>query len=244
MKRFNPLVLLFFICCSVTEPPFQHRYVIELLLKPDLKFQKAFVDSTYRLDISLEEISKGVRGAEIFVVDKNLDTFRYVESDTLDGLYQSIDSSFVKYEEKYEINIKVGKEVIFKEIQVPGKIKILSPNSLDTISLSNPQPLIWNKCKYCFKNFYIIIPYLRGKLKGENNEGILPIVTTDTTINIFSNRILFKEKDTLYTILVEGMDSNSYMGYLGPGYGELKNDKVIGLVGAVVFDTIAVWIKN
>ena len=53
MKRLTFLVLfliLFFISCSTGEAPYEHRYVINLVLKPDVKFQRAFVDSTYGLD--------------------------------------------------------------------------------------------------------------------------------------------------------------------------------------------------
>ena len=52
MKRFTLLVsffVLLFISCSLDEAPFEHRYVINLVLKPDMKFQRAFVlEVTFR----------------------------------------------------------------------------------------------------------------------------------------------------------------------------------------------------
>jgi len=49
----------------------------------------------------------------------------------------------------------------------------------------------------------------------------------------------------MYTVLVEAMDSNAYNFFITWGeYGELKEGTAIGLIGAVVFDTIAVWVTE
>ena len=108
MKRLTFLVLfliLFFISCSTGEAPYEHRYVINLVLKPDMKFQRAFVDSTYRLDSPVGSALTGITDAEIFIVDENADTFWYSESDTMTGLYYSIDSFCVEYGMEYLVNI-------------------------------------------------------------------------------------------------------------------------------------------
>ena len=145
MKRLTFLVLfliLFFISCSTGEAPFEHRYVINLVLKPDVKFQRAFVDSTYRLDQQIGSGLTGITGAEIFIVDENADTFWYSESDTMMGLYFSDDSFCVEYGMEYLVNISVEGEIISREVQVPGSLTIFSPQHLDTISLNNPPFLI------------------------------------------------------------------------------------------------------
>jgi hypothetical protein len=235
--------LLILISCSVGEAPYEHRYVINLVLKPDIKFQRAFVDSTYRLDQPVGSELTGISNAEIFVVDENSDTFRYSESDTLMGLYYSDDSSFVRYGMKYQVNISVEGEVISREVQVPGSLSILSPQHLDTVSLSNPPLLIWNSCEYCFKNAYDVLPYFTGKMA--ESDSFPPMISLDTFMGIFSAGLLFKEKDTMYTILVQAKDSNAYeFSNRWFEYGELKEGIAIGLVGALTFDTIAVWVTE
>jgi len=246
MKRLTFIVsffVLFFISCSTGEAPFEHRYVINLVLKPDMKFQRAFVDSTYKLDSYLDSDLTGVSDAEILIVDGNSDTFRYSESDTLMGLYYSNDSFCVEYNMKYLVNVSIEGEAISKEVQVPGSLDIFSPSLLDTISLSNPPLLIWNTCEYCFENTYLIASYLTGE--ADSADKYAPMLTTDTTLGIFLNELLFKEKDTMYTVSVEAMDSNAYhFGKMWYEYDELKEGEVIGLIGAIAFDTIAVWVRE
>jgi hypothetical protein len=233
---------LMLLSCSLGEAPFEHRYVINLVLKPDIKFQRAFVDSTYRLDVAVDEELTGISNAEVFIVDENLDTFRYGESDTSLGLYYSDDSFFVEYDMKYQVNVNVEGELISREVQVPGSLAIRSPRHLDTISLSSPPVLIWNSCKDCFENTYMVTSYIVG---DTDDIGLIPMLTPDTMIGIFYNRFLFKDKDTMYTVLVEAMDSNAYNFFITWGeYGELKEGTAIGLIGAVVFDTIAVWVQE
>lgn len=243
MKKFTFLLLFFvliFISCSTTEAPFEHRYVINLVLKPDMKFQKAFIDSTYRLDEPINAYHTGISGAEILLIDENSDTFDYSESDTMMGLYYSNDSSFVEYGMKYSVNISVEGEVISRVVQVPGSLAISSPSHLDTISLSNPPILIWNSCENVFENTYMAAAYI-----VDDTLGLIPMLTPDTTLGIFYNRFLFEEKDTMYTVLVEAMDSNSYTYLLSfAEYGELKEGVAVGLIGAVSFDSVAVWVTE
>jgi hypothetical protein len=235
--------VLVFLSCSTGEAPYEHRYVINLVLKPDMKFQRAFVDSTYRLDQPVGSELTGIGDAEIFVVDENSDTFRFGESDTLIGLYYSNDSSFVQYGMKYLVNISVEGEIISREVQVPGELTIISPEHLDTISLSDPPLLVWNSCEYCFENAYDVLPYFTGEMA--ESDSFPPMVSLDTFMGIFSAGLLFKEKDTMYTILVQAKDSNAYeFSNRWFEYGELKEGKAIGLIGALSFDTIAVWVTE
>jgi len=231
------------ISCSTGEVPFEHRYVINLVLKPDMKFQRAFVDSTYRLDSSLDSDLTGVSGAEIFIVDEGSDTFRYSESDTMMGLYYSNDSFCVKHGGEYFVNVSVEGEIISREVQVPGLLSIFSPDLLDTVSLSDPPLLIWNTCEYAFDNTYLIASYFTGE--ADSADKFAPMLTTDTTLGIFLNGLLYKEKDTMYTISVEAMDSNAYhFGKMWYEYDELKEGEILGLIGAVSFDTVAVWVTE
>jgi hypothetical protein len=235
--------VLLLISCSTTEAPFEHRYVVNLMLKPDMKFQRAFVDSTYRLDSSLDSDLTGVSGAEIFIVDEHSDTFRYGESDTMIGLYFSNDSFCVEHGMEYLVNVSVEGEVVSKEVQVPGLMAITSPSLLDTVSLSDPPLLIWNTCEHCFDNTYLIASYFTGG--ADSADKFAPMLTTDTTLGIFLNELLYKEKDTMYTISVEAMDSNAYhFGKMWYEYDELKEGEVLGLIGAISFDTVAVWVTE
>ncbi len=246
MKRLTfvfPFLVLFFISCSTDETPFEHRYVINLVLKPDMKFQRAFVDSTYRLDSYLGSEHTGVSDAEIFIVDENSDTFRYSESDTLTGLYYSNDSFCVEYDMEYLVNVSVEGEVISREVQVPGLLTIFSPNHLDTVSLSDPPLLIWNTCEHCFENTYIVFPYLTGK--SQESDSFPPMVIPDTSMGIFYAKLIFRDTDTNYTISVEAMDSNVYaFSNMWFEYGELKEGVAVGLIGAITFDTVAVWVEE
>jgi len=246
MKKFIflfPFFILFFVSCSTSEAPFEHRYVINLVLKPDMKFQRAFVDSTYRLDSSLDSDLTGVSGAEIFIVDEHSDTFRYSESDTLMGIYYSNDSFCVERGMEYLVNVFIEGEIISREVQVPGLLTIFSPGLLDTVYLSAPPLLIWNTCEHCFDNTYLIASYITGE--ADSADKYAPMLTTDTTLGIFFNRLLYKEKDTMYTISVEAMDSNAYhFGKMWYEYDELKEGEVIGLIGAIAFDTVAVWVRE
>jgi hypothetical protein len=235
--------VLFLISCSTGEAPFEHRYVINLVLKPDVKFQRAFIDSTYRLDYFLDSDLTGVSGVEIFIVDENSDTFRYSESDTLMGLYYSNDSFCVEHGMEYLVNVSIEGEVISREVQVPDSLRIFSPDFLDTVSLSDPPLLIWNTCEHCFDNTYLISTYITGE--ADSADKYAPMLTTDTTLGVFLNKLLFKEKDTMYTVLVEAMDSNAYrFSSMWYEYEELEEGKVIGLIGAISFDTVAVWVTE
>jgi hypothetical protein len=235
--------LLFLIFCSTTEAPFEHRYVINLILKPDMKFQRAFVDSTYRLDSSLDNDLTGVSDAEIFIVNENSDTFRFSESDTMMGLYYSNDSFCVEHGREYLINVSVEGEILSREVQVPGLLNIFSPSLLDTVSLSDPPFLVWNTCEYCFDNTYLIASYFTGE--ADSADEFAPMLTTDTTLGIFFNRLLYKEKDSMYTISVEAMDSNAYhFGKMWYEYDELKEGEILGVIGAISFDTVAVWVTE
>ncbi len=230
---------LFFISCSTGDAPYEHRYVINIVLKPGVRFQRAFIDSTYRLDVPVDDYHTGISGAEILLIDENSDTFGYSESDTL-GLYISDMPFCVQHGMKYLVVISVEGEEISREVQVPGLLRMLSPRLSDTVSLSNPPFLIWNSCEDVFENTYMATASFKG-----DTLGLIPMLTQDTTLGIFYNRFLFREKDTMYTIFVEAMDSNVYTNLLSWGqYGELKEGRAIGLVGAVSFDTVAVWVTE
>ncbi len=235
--------VLFLISCSTTEVPFEHRYVINLVLKPDMKFQRAFVDSTYRLDVPVDLYHTGMSGAEILLIDENSDTFGYSESDTLRGLYYSNDSFCVEYGMKYLVNVSVEGEVISREVQVPDSVNILSPQHLDMVYLNNPPLLIWNSCEDCFENTYMIVPYITGE--AHKTDSFTYALIPDTSFDIFSIWPIFWETDTMFTISVEAIDSN-VCSYLKSNseYDELKEGNTIGLIGAITFDTVAVWITE
>ena len=235
---------LFFVSCGTDEVPFEHKYVIDVVLKPDVKFQRAFVDSTYRLDSYLDPVQTGISGAEIFIVNENSDTFTYSESDTMIGLYYSNDSFCVEYSMKYSVNVSVEGEFVNREVQVPGPLDIFSPDDLDTVSLSDPPLLIWNTCEYCFENTYLITSYIDEETDSSEDYEYLPMLTTDTTMGIFSSVFLFKTKDTTYRVLVEAMDFNVYnFAQMWVEYEEL-GEETIGLIGAISSDTVAVWVQE
>ena len=241
---FLSLFTLFFIFCSTDEVPFEHKYVIDVVLKPDVKFQRAFVDSTYRLDSYIDPALTGISGAEIFIVNVNSDTFTYSESDTMNGLYYSDDSFCVEYGMKYWVTVSFEGEFINKEVQVPGSLDIFSPDDLDTVSLNDPPLLIWNTCDYCFENTYLITSYIDEETDSSEDYEYLPMLTTDTTMGVFLSGFLFKRKDTIYKILVEAMDSNAYkFAQMWVEYDELQ-EGVIGLIGAISSDTVSVWVTE
>ena len=241
---FLSLFTLFFVSCGTDEAPFEHKYVIDVVLKPDVKFQRAFVDSTYRLDSYIDPVQTGISGAEIFIVDENSDTFSYSESDTMMGLYYSTDSFCVEYGMKYLVDVSVEGESISREVQVPGSLNIFSPDDLDTVYLNNPPLLIWNTCDYCFENTYLITSYIDEESDSSEDYEYLPMLTTDTTMGIFASGFLFKKKDTIYKILIEAMDSNAYnFAQMWVEYGELS-EGAIGLIGAISSDTVAVWVSE
>jgi hypothetical protein len=243
LKRLTFVVFFFvllFISCSTGDAPFEHKYVIDLVLKPDMKFQKAFIDSTYRLDVPVSYYHPGISDAEIFIVNENSDTFHYSESRTSRGLYYSNDSFCIEYGMEYFVNVSVEGEDISKEVRVPGSLTIFYPEFSDTVLLSNPPLLIWNSCENSYENTSMVTAHVMG-----NTEDFLPMLTPDTTMGIFYNRVLFEEKDTMYTVLVEAMDSNAYTYFISwAQYAELNDGSAIGLIGAVVFDTVTVWVTE
>jgi hypothetical protein len=72
------------------------------------------------------------------------------------------------------------------------------------------------------------------------------MLTPDTVMGVFYNRFLFEEKDTMYKVYVEAMDSNAYAYLISwSEYGELNDDgSVIGLIGSVVYDSVEVWVTE
>lgn len=241
MRNICILLLLFtllFFSCSVTDAPFEHKYVINLVLKPEVKLQKAYVDSTYRLDVPVNDDLTGISGAEIFIVDEDLDTFRYSESDTI-GHYYSIDSLWVEHGMTYFVNVAIGNDTITEDVTVPDTLTIYYPFDFDTVSLSNPPMLIWNTCGGCYKNNYVVFAYLTGQADSITYS----MATPDTMMGIFYALDLFPDVDTLYTITVMGMDEhcyNSYKGWLS--YDEIEDERAIGVIGACVLDSVAVWV--
>jgi len=235
------LTIIFLSGCShITEIPFEHKYVIYLSLKPQEKFQRAFIDSTYRIDVPVNSESTGISNAYIFVVAPNADTFRFSESDTLQGLYYSIDSSWVEYGTQYDVNVVIGTDTIFESVNVPDTLSIYSPHNGDTVSLSNPSPVFWNSCEGCFKNTYFVYAYISEMFDSLRYH----MVGIDTVMNIFLASDLFIEKDTTYTICVVGYDENNYYASFGRNYDVIDDDRAIGTIGATVLDSIVVWVKE
>lgn len=243
--RYNPILsvflisLLFVSCESVTEGPFEHKYVINLVLRPNMKYQKAYVDSTYRLDATIPEGFKGISDAEIIAIDDGQDTFNFSESDTI-GIYYSNDSMWVKYNSRYFIQVNIEGHQIEEEVNIPSSLFIYSPSNGDTISLDNPEIVYWNNCEGSFDNMYTARVFFEGELDSFYTS----LLTQDTSLNVFSARYLFPNVDTFYTLAVMAMDENCFKSDIYFDYDQLDEDFAIGVIGATVFDTIKVWVTE
>ena len=241
----NVCLLLLFVtllCCScgVTDAPFEHKYVINLVLKPEMRLQKAYVDSTYRLDESVNEDVTGISDAEVFIIDDDADTFWYSESDTM-GYYYSVDSFWVEYGMRYTVNIVMGNDTIYEDVTVPDTLTIYHPFDFDTVSLSNPPMLFWNTCNGCYNNNYFVYVYITGFADSI----LYPMATPDTVLGIFYALDLFYEVDTLYTITVMGMDEHCYKSAKGwLNYDGIEDERAIGVIGACVLDSVVVWVEE
>jgi len=236
------LALLFISCESVTEDPFEHKYVIYLVLRPNMKFQKAYVDSTYTLTSTLSESFKGISDAEIFAIDAEQDTFNFTESDT-SGIYYSNDSMWVKYSSRYFIQIDIEGHHIEEEVNIPGSLFIYSPSNGDTISLNDPEIVFWNNCEGSFDNIYTARIFFKGELDTFG----FSLSAQDTSLDIFSAKYLFPNVDTFYTVAVMAMDENCFKADKANtnfDYDQIEEDFAIGVIGASVFDTIKVWISE
>jgi hypothetical protein len=231
--------LLFVSCGSVSEGPFEHKYVINLVLRPNLKFQKAYVDSTYRLDEAVPEGSHGISDAEIIAINEEQDTFKFSESDTL-GMYYSDDSMWVRNSDRYFIQVNVEGHQIEKEVDVPGSLLIRSPSNGDTISLNSPEVVYWNSCEGSFDDMYSAGVFF----EGEMDSFYISLLTQDTSLNVFSARYLFPEVDTFYTLAIMAMDESCFKSDVYLDYDQLDEDFAMGVIGAVVLDTIKVWITE
>ncbi|OQX51093.1 MAG: hypothetical protein B5M53_11365 [Candidatus Cloacimonas sp. 4484_209] len=227
-------------CSHITEPPFEHQYVIYLSLKPQEHFQRAFVDSTYRINVSVDSESTGISGAEIFVLNTNGDTFRFYESDSIKGLYYSNDTSWVNYASNYLVNVVIGNDTICEAVSVPDTLTIHLPHTKDTISLNNSPPVIWNNCNGCYKHTYFVYAYITGTLDSIDYH----MVTTDTVMNIFLARDLFSETDTTYTVCIIGYDENNYNASFRGNTDQIEDNRAIGTIGATVLDSIVVWVTE
>jgi hypothetical protein len=243
--RYNLILTIFFVsllfvsCESVTEAPFEHKYVINLVLKPKMKFQKAYVDSTYRLGATVPEGFKGVSDAEILAIDEGQDTFKFSESDT-SGIYYSNDSLWVKYSSRYFIQINVEGNSIEEEVIVPGSLFIYSPSNGDTISLDAPEIVYWNNCEGSFDGMYTVRAFFEGELDSFS----FPLLSKDTSLGVFSAKYLFPNVDTFYTVAVMAMDENCFKSDVDVDYDQIDEDFAIGVIGATVFDTIKVWVTE
>lgn len=243
MKKYFEYPLLFlallFFSCGVTDAPFEHQYVIDIVLRPELRPQRAFVDSTYRLDQSVNEELTGISGASIFVVSSEGDTFAYTEVDTLMGEYRSDDSLWVQHGMGYAVSVAFNGDTISQTVTVPGTLSINYPFDFDTVSLSNPPMLIWNSCEGCYLNNYLVYAYITGQADSVWHS----LATPDTALGIFYAVYLFEETDTLYTLAVMGMDEHCYNKAKGwQNYDEIEDDRAIGVIGACVMDTVVVWV--
>jgi hypothetical protein len=231
--------LLFVSCESVTEGPFEHKYVINLVLKPKMKFQRAYVDSTYRLDATIPEGFTGISDAEILAIDEQQDTFKFSESDTI-GIYYSDDSMWVKYHSRYFIQVNVEGRQIEEEVSIPDSLFIYSPYNGDTISMSSPEIVYWNSCAGSFDDMYTARVFFQGELDSFYTS----LLTQDTSLDVFSARYLFPNVDTFYTVAVMAMDENCFKSDIYFDYDQLEEDFAIGVIGTTVLDTIKVWVTE
>ncbi len=207
-----------------------------------MKFQKAYVDSTYKLTSTLLEGFKGISDAEIFAIDEEQDTFKFRESDTI-GLYYSDDSLWVKYSNQYIIQLNVEGHQIEEEITVPDSLFIYSPSNGDTISLDDPEIVYWNSCEGFFDNMYTARVFFEGELDSFG----FSLTTQDTSLDVLSARYLFPNVDTFYTLAVMAMDENCFKAdkaNINFDYDQISADFAIGVIGATVFDTIKVWVTE
>ena len=226
--------------CGVTDAPFEHKYVINVVLRPGMQVQKAFIDSTYRLDQSVNEDLTGISDASVFVVGEN-DTFYYSEVESVMGEYRSDDTLWVQYGMNYTVSVASEGDTIVQDVAVPGTLSIYYPFDFDTVSLSNPQMLIWNSCEGCYKNNYLVYVYITG----ESDSVWHSLATPDTMLGIFYAEYLFEQKDTLYTLAVLGMDKYCYNLAKGwQNFDEIEDDRAIGVIGASVMDTVVVWVRE
>jgi len=243
--RYNLILTLFLIsllfvsCKSVTEGPFEHKYVINLVLRPNMKIQKAYVDSTYRLDATVPEGSQGISDAEIIAINEEQDTFKFSESDTT-GIYYSNDSMWVKYNDRYFVQINIEGHQIEEEVNTPGSLLIHSPSNGDTISLADPQIVYWNSCEGSFDDMYTASVFFEGEI----DSFYISLLTQDTSLNVFSAKYLFPNVDTFYTVAVMAMDENCFKSDVYFDYDQLDEDFAMGVIGATVLDTIKVWVTE
>ncbi len=244
MKRWKYMMLcavLLTISCGVTDAPFEHQYVIDIVLRPERRIQVAFIDSTYRLDQPVNEVLCGIYGASVYAVNSAGDSFRYHEADTIMGKYQSDDTLWVQNGMDYSVFVAVDDDTITQHVTVPGTLSIRAPFDFDTVSLSNPPLLIWNSCEGCYESNYLIYTYITGQSDSIWHS----LATPDTVLGIFHAVYLFEETDTFYTLAVMGMDEHCYNAAKGwQNYDEIEDERAIGVIGAVVMDTVVVWVEE
>jgi hypothetical protein len=242
MKKAKYLCLLVFLLslsCGVTDAPFEHQYVIDVVLRPGMKPQRAFIDSTYRLDQPVHEDLTGISGASVYASSSAGDTFWYSEVDTIMGEYHSDDTLWVQHGMDYSVCVAFNGDTISQQVAVPGTLSIHCPLDFDTVSLSNPPLLIWNSCEGCYENNYIVYTYITGQVDSI----WFSLATPDTALGIFYATYLFEQTDTCYTLAVMGMDEHCYNAAKGwQNYDEIEDDRAIGIIGACVMDTVVVWV--
>jgi hypothetical protein len=234
-------VILLFCSCDVTDAPFEHQYVIDIVLRPSMRPQRAFIDSTYRLDQSVNEELTGISGATVYAASSVGDTFFFAEVDTIMGEYHSEDTLWVRHGLDYSVSVAVGGDTISQQVAIPGTLSIRYPLDFDTVSLSNPPMLIWNSCEGAYENNYLVYAYITGEADSVWHS----LATPDTTLGIFYAIYLFEETNTLYTLAVIGMDEHCYNQAKGwQNYDEIEDDRAIGIIGASVMDTVVVWVTD
>jgi hypothetical protein len=242
MKRGSYLILfavLLFCSCGVTDAPFEHQYVIDIVLRPGMRPQRAFIDSTYRLDQPVHEDLSGISGASVFAVSSAGDTFWYDEVDTVMGEYHSDDTLWVQHGMEYSVYVAVDDDIISQNVTVPGTLSIHFPFDFDTVSLSEPPLLVWNACEGCYENNYLVYTYITGEADSVWHS----LATPDTVLGIFYAVYLFEEMDTFYTLAVMAMDEHCYNAAKGwQNYDEIEDERAIGIIGACVMDTVVVWV--
>jgi hypothetical protein len=246
MKKIILMMLLlinlsFMFSCGVTDAPFEHQYVIDIVLQPKSSPQLAFIDSTYRLDEPVDEDLTGISGASVFVVSGSGDTFSYAEVETIMGEYHSEDMLWVQNGMEYSVNVACGGDTISQTVSVPGTLSILYPFDYDTVSLSNPPVLVWNTCEGCYENNYLVYAYILG----EADSVWISLATPDTMLGIFYVPSLFEETDTLYTIAVLALDEYCYNASKGwQIIDEIEDERAIGIIGASVMDSVIVYVRE
>lgn len=235
---FTIFISTLFLSCDkrVTEPLFNHQYVIYLVLNPEEVVQEATVDSTYRMNRAVKHL--GISGAEVYVVRE--DSIRFDFREDSQGTYKSVYSNYwVKYNTNYSVNIIIDNDTISENIEVPEKLRISSIG--DTISLKNAPLLTWNNSEGC-RNYFINVTEENGDPSYFHSRCL---ATSDTFINAFDDPKTIRKVNKRYSIVVTGYEENASNSIIFEGdYDTIDDKRAIGTIGSFVRDMITVWVTE